>query len=311
MLKHESGKLTVLVVWEPILPSDWSRPTRPVMARIPDNRVVQFWDKDHLIAEQLSRQLRTKQPACCRYSGTLWDLVALYPNGTNWNESEPSYVDGPVFKVETELQNQTSKLLQSINTINASSAKQFGSYPSRLPALLQSFPSGYPHPPQGGPMLRSFARTFASSGIFLLFPLFVQAQASSFSSALLLPLRGKKQPATWKSPPASTPLPIFPSLLLAAKSEAPSSEFRGRVLSIYLVAFLGGSPLGGLTSGWLVSRFGSAPMMLVINGSVLTLVALYFLFSGQAPSTASRQRPRRLTAYYGRSPVDSRREKQP
>ena len=36
-------------------------------------------------------------------------------------------------------------------------------------------------------------------------------------------------------------------------------EFRGRVLSIYLVAFLGGSPLGSLASGWLVTRFGSAP----------------------------------------------------
>jgi hypothetical protein len=125
VLKQESGKLTVLVVWEAILPSDWSRPTRPVMARIPDNRVIQFWDKDHLIAEQLSRQLRTKQPNCCRHSGPLWDLVALYPNGANWKESEPFYVDGPVYKVESELENQTSKLLRSVNAINASSAKPF------------------------------------------------------------------------------------------------------------------------------------------------------------------------------------------
>jgi hypothetical protein len=123
VLKQESGKLTVLVVWEPILPSDWSRPTHPVMARIPDSRVIQFWDKDHLIAEELSRQLRTKQPSCCRHSGTLWDLVALYPNGTNWNESEPFYVDGPVYKIESELQNQTSKLLESVNAMKASSLK--------------------------------------------------------------------------------------------------------------------------------------------------------------------------------------------
>jgi MFS family permease len=58
-------------------------------------------------------------------------------------------------------------------------------------------------------------------------------------------------------------------------------EFRGRVLSIYLVAFLGGSPLGGLASGWLVIRAGSAPMMLLVNGTALTLVALYFLIHGQ------------------------------
>lgn len=85
------------------------------MARIPDHRVIQFWDKDHLIAKQLDTQLRTKQPTCCRHSGTLWDLVALYPDRTKWNESEPVYIDGPVYKVETDLQNQTSKLMQSMN----------------------------------------------------------------------------------------------------------------------------------------------------------------------------------------------------
>jgi MFS family permease len=57
-------------------------------------------------------------------------------------------------------------------------------------------------------------------------------------------------------------------------------ECRGRVVSIYLVAFLGGSPLGGLASGWLVTRVGSAPMMLVVNGTALTFVALYFLSHG-------------------------------
>jgi MFS family permease len=60
------------------------------------------------------------------------------------------------------------------------------------------------------------------------------------------------------------------------------SEFRGRVLSIYLVAFLGGSSLGGLASGWLVTQLGSAPVMLLVNGTVLTLVALYFLLQGSS-----------------------------
>ena len=59
-------------------------------------------------------------------------------------------------------------------------------------------------------------------------------------------------------------------------------EFRGRVVSIYLVAFLGGSPLGGLTSGWLATRIGSAPVMFVLNGTALTLVALYFLIYDQS-----------------------------
>jgi MFS family permease len=51
-------------------------------------------------------------------------------------------------------------------------------------------------------------------------------------------------------------------------------ELRGRVVSIYMVAFRGGSPLGGLISGWLVTQIGSAPYVLAINGALLTIVAL-------------------------------------
>jgi predicted MFS family arabinose efflux permease len=57
-------------------------------------------------------------------------------------------------------------------------------------------------------------------------------------------------------------------------------ELRGRVVSIYMVAFRGGSPLGGLASGWLVTQVGSAPAVLMVNGIVLTLIALFFLARG-------------------------------
>jgi MFS family permease len=58
------------------------------------------------------------------------------------------------------------------------------------------------------------------------------------------------------------------------------AELRGRVVSIYMVAFRGGSPLGGLASGWLITQVGSAPAMLAVNGVTLALVAIYFLFRG-------------------------------
>lgn len=80
------------------------------MERISDQRVIQFWDKGHIIAHELSTQLRTKEPNCCRDSGTLWDLAALYPEGTKWNDSEPLYIDGPVVKVQAELASQVSRL---------------------------------------------------------------------------------------------------------------------------------------------------------------------------------------------------------
>jgi MFS family permease len=57
-------------------------------------------------------------------------------------------------------------------------------------------------------------------------------------------------------------------------------ELRGRVVSIYMVAFRGGSPLGGLASGWLVTQVGSAPAVLMVNGVLLAIIALFFLARG-------------------------------
>jgi predicted MFS family arabinose efflux permease len=54
------------------------------------------------------------------------------------------------------------------------------------------------------------------------------------------------------------------------------NEMRGRVMSIYMVAFRGGMPLGSLVSGWIASR-ASAPVVLMINGLLLSLVAAWFL----------------------------------
>jgi predicted MFS family arabinose efflux permease len=55
-----------------------------------------------------------------------------------------------------------------------------------------------------------------------------------------------------------------------------TNEMRGRVMSVYNCAFRGGMPTGNLISGWLVPAF-TAPVVLGVNGSLLILVALYFL----------------------------------
>ncbi len=54
-----------------------------------------------------------------------------------------------------------------------------------------------------------------------------------------------------------------------------TNEMRGRVMSVYNVAFRGGMPMGNLLSGWLVPIF-TAPVVLAVNGSLLILLALYF-----------------------------------
>ena len=53
-------------------------------------------------------------------------------------------------------------------------------------------------------------------------------------------------------------------------------HMRGRVVSVYMVAFRGGMPLGSLWGGYAAS-LASAPLVLAINGALVSLVATYFL----------------------------------
>jgi hypothetical protein len=87
--------MRVLVVWEPILPTDWSSPSGVVQSRISDTRVIQYWDNDHLVAEALQRQLPS-EPRCCRRNSILWDLAVLYGKQAQWGNSAPVFADGPV-----------------------------------------------------------------------------------------------------------------------------------------------------------------------------------------------------------------------
>jgi predicted MFS family arabinose efflux permease len=56
-----------------------------------------------------------------------------------------------------------------------------------------------------------------------------------------------------------------------------SDDMRGRVMSVYNVAFRGGMPMGNLVTGSLMPVF-SAPLVLGANGFILAILALYFLF---------------------------------
>ena len=85
----------MFVVWEPILPTDWLPPRGRVQSRISDARVVQFWDKGHLVAKDMRRQL-VSRPNSPPPGGVLWDFAALYGKETKWGDSSPKYAEGPV-----------------------------------------------------------------------------------------------------------------------------------------------------------------------------------------------------------------------
>jgi MFS family permease len=58
-----------------------------------------------------------------------------------------------------------------------------------------------------------------------------------------------------------------------------SNEMRGRVMSVYNVAFRGGMPMGNLVIGWVVQHLWPAPVALAVNGVLLIALGLYFLLS--------------------------------
>jgi len=56
-----------------------------------------------------------------------------------------------------------------------------------------------------------------------------------------------------------------------------TNEMRGRVMSVYNVAFRGGMPFGSLMTGWMIPVW-TAPVVLAVNGMVLFTLGIYFLF---------------------------------
>jgi predicted MFS family arabinose efflux permease len=54
---------------------------------------------------------------------------------------------------------------------------------------------------------------------------------------------------------------------------------RGRVMSIFMLAFRGGMPLGNLAAGYVAQRW-SISLALAVNGAVLATIALIFILRG-------------------------------
>ena len=71
-------------------------------------------------------------------------------------------------------------------------------------------------------------------------------------------------------------LVIVYSLMISLVQLTAPNELRGRVMSIYMVAFRGGMPLGSLASGWM-ANITSEPTTLLINGVAVVVLAGIFL----------------------------------
>lgn len=98
--RHPQDKIRVLAIWEPMLPTDWNRPTSVVLDRLSDRRAVQWWDNQHLVSAMLKSSFANGDIACCERNGDLWDVIAVYPPGVQWANRlpAPKFFAGPVVR---------------------------------------------------------------------------------------------------------------------------------------------------------------------------------------------------------------------
>jgi hypothetical protein len=108
---HPGDDIRVFAIWEPMLPTDWSRPNTHVLARLSDPRVIQVWDKDHLLAGLMEKGATGLHPSCCTRKGVLWDVIAAYPPASKWTASAPApdLLNGTIVRTAPELEAQLEK----------------------------------------------------------------------------------------------------------------------------------------------------------------------------------------------------------
>ncbi len=93
----------MLVVWEPILATDWRSPGRSTLARISDKRAKQFWDPKHLVTQELGRIAKQKhgqpEPDCCVSKGFYWDDAIVFAPNSKWRQMPTTvFWNGPVVR---------------------------------------------------------------------------------------------------------------------------------------------------------------------------------------------------------------------
>ena len=101
-----SQNVRVFVIWEPVLPTDLVAPSTAALARIPDVRAAQYWDRKRELSHLLGEHNRPT---------VVWDYIAVYGPGTLWQDAPPKpvYSDSPVRDVISGAKESIQRLLAS------------------------------------------------------------------------------------------------------------------------------------------------------------------------------------------------------
>ena len=99
--------MRALVVWEPVLPTDWGSPSPTLTSVIHDARAVQFWDHDRKLSALLGGREKLETLARVEQVGfgmrdVIWDAALVYPPDTPWG-SPADLLVAPVVTFRNDL----------------------------------------------------------------------------------------------------------------------------------------------------------------------------------------------------------------
>jgi len=118
LLRENTGKdIRVFIVWEPVLVTDLAAPSTAALARIPDPRVTQYWDRKRTLSHLLGEHSR---------STIVWDRIAVYAPGERWQDAppKPAYSDHPVRDVIGGAKDAVERLAVSASNSQRTPARE-------------------------------------------------------------------------------------------------------------------------------------------------------------------------------------------
>jgi hypothetical protein len=102
-----AANVRVFVVWEPVLDTDWGRPSPSLTGYVTDRRAIHFWDHDRKLSAWYGGPARLdalagERKIAFRMQDVLWDAALVYPPGARWG-SPARLLVAPVVKYRGEL----------------------------------------------------------------------------------------------------------------------------------------------------------------------------------------------------------------
>jgi hypothetical protein len=109
LAEFKDAPIKVMVVWEPVLKTDFAAPLNRVLGLLHDPRVAQHWDPERILSTDLVRSVNENPSRYGREEPLpadfiAWDVVAVFGRDARWdgNLPPPMHYDGPVIEAMEE-----------------------------------------------------------------------------------------------------------------------------------------------------------------------------------------------------------------